>query len=86
MQNHKCPPSSLIFIFGGSGDLNLRKLTPALYNLFLDEWMPEKFGIVGIGRSEYSDDKYRARKSPALLFVEEVKTGGKKAGNIGGKI
>lgn len=59
MQNHKRPPSSLIFIFGGSGDLNLRKLTPALYNLFLDEWMPEKFGIVGIGRSEYSDDKYR---------------------------
>jgi len=59
-QQHKCPPSSLIFIFGGSGDLNLRKLTPALYNLFLDEWMPEKFGIVGIGRSEYNDDKYRA--------------------------
>ncbi|HRO44542.1 glucose-6-phosphate dehydrogenase [Agriterribacter sp.] len=58
-QNHKRPPSSLIFIFGGSGDLNLRKLTPALYNLFLDEWMPEKFGIVGIGRSEYSDEKYR---------------------------
>ena len=58
-QNHKRPPSSLIFIFGGSGDLNLRKLTPALYNLFLDEWMPEKFGIVGIGRSEYTHDKYR---------------------------
>ncbi|HRN56255.1 MAG TPA: hypothetical protein PLL71_07375 [Agriterribacter sp.] len=59
-QNHKRPPSSLIFIFGGSGDLNLRKLTPALYNLFLDEWMPEKFSIVGIGRSAYNDDKYRA--------------------------
>jgi len=26
-----------IFIFGGSGDLNQRKLTPALYNLFIDE-------------------------------------------------
>lgn len=59
MQSHKRPPSSLIFIFGGSGDLNLRKLTPALYNLFLDEWMPEKFGIVGIGRTEYTNDKYR---------------------------
>ncbi|HRP57857.1 glucose-6-phosphate dehydrogenase [Agriterribacter sp.] len=59
MQNHKRPPSSLIFIFGGSGDLNLRKLTPALYNLFLDDWMPEQFGIVGIGRTGYTDDKYR---------------------------
>lgn len=58
-QNHKHPPSSLIFIFGGSGDLNLRKLTPALYNLFLDDWMPGKFDIVGIGRSDYNNDTYR---------------------------
>lgn len=58
-QTNKRPPASLIFIFGGSGDLNNRKLSPALYNLYLDEWMPEQFGIVGIGRSEYSDDKFR---------------------------
>ncbi|HEX4851467.1 MAG TPA: glucose-6-phosphate dehydrogenase, partial [Puia sp.] len=61
MQNHKRPPASLVFIFGGSGDLNFRKLTPALYNLFIDDWMPEKFAIVGIGRTEYSDDNYRKR-------------------------
>ncbi len=56
---HKRPEASVIFIFGGSGDLNYRKLTPALYNLFIDEWMPEKFDIVGLGRTEYSDDKFR---------------------------
>jgi glucose-6-phosphate 1-dehydrogenase len=61
MENHKRPAASLIFIFGGSGDLNFRKLSPALYNLFIDNWMPEKFGIIGIGRSEYSDENYRAR-------------------------
>src|ERR1700761_7067957 len=61
MANHKRPPASLIFIFGGSGDLNYRKLSPALYNLFIDDWMPEKFGIVGIGRSPYNDDDYRQR-------------------------
>jgi glucose-6-phosphate 1-dehydrogenase len=61
MQNHKRPPASLIFIFGGSGDLNYRKLAPALYNLFIDSWMPEKFSIVGIGRSPYTDEKYRER-------------------------
>src|SRR3954452_17555030 len=59
MENHKRPPSSLIFIFGGSGDLNHRKLSPALYNLFIDDWMPEKFGIVGIGRRPYDDAGYR---------------------------
>ncbi len=58
MQTHKHAPSSLIFIFGGSGDLNHRKLSPALYNLFIDEWMPEKFGIVGIGRTKYTNDTY----------------------------
>src|SRR6187549_1145894 len=57
--NNKRPPASLLFIFGGSGDLNFRKLTPALYNLFIDEWMPEKFDIIGIGRTEYPGDSYR---------------------------
>ena len=59
MQQHKRPPASILFIFGGSGDLNYRKLTPALYNLFLDEWMPDQFAIVGIGRTEYSSEDYR---------------------------
>src|SRR5215471_4435403 len=57
--NHKRPPSSLIFIFGGSGDLNHRKLAPALYNLYIDRWMPEKFDIVGIGRRPYDEKSYR---------------------------
>jgi len=61
MANHKKPPASLIFIFGGSGDLNYRKLSPALYNLFIDDWMPGKFGIVGIGRTPYNDEDYRTR-------------------------
>jgi len=61
MENHKRPASTLIFIFGGSGDLNFRKLCPALYNLFIDQWMPAKFSIVGIGRTDYTDEKYRAR-------------------------
>jgi len=61
MENHKRPAATLLFIFGGSGDLNFRKLCPALYNLFIDQWMPEKFSIVGIGRTEYTDDNYRGR-------------------------
>ena len=50
---------TVIVIFGGSGDLNKRKLTPALYNLFLDKYLPENFAIIGTGRTEYSDDDYR---------------------------
>ncbi len=56
--NNKRPPNTIIFIFGGSGDLNNRKLTPALFNLYLDDLMPEKFAIAGMGRSPYTDEKY----------------------------
>lgn len=52
------PPASIIYIFGGSGDLNFRKLTPALYNLFLDGYMPDNFQVVGIGRTTYSNESF----------------------------
>ncbi len=58
MLDYKKISPMLVFIFGGSGDLNYRKLNPALYNLFLDEAMPENFSIVGIARSEYGDGEY----------------------------
>jgi len=64
--NNRKPPASIIFIFGGSGDLNQRKLAPALYNLFIDGWMPEKFAIIGIGRTDYSDEKFREHLSEGI--------------------
>src|SRR5262249_43168686 len=45
--------------FGGGGDLTHRKLVPALYNLFLDHWLPEHFAILGIDRLGMNDDAYR---------------------------
>jgi glucose-6-phosphate 1-dehydrogenase len=64
--NNKKSPASIIFIFGGSGDLNQRKLTPALYNLFIDGWMPEQFAIIGIGRTDYDDEKFREHLSEGI--------------------
>ena len=60
IENH-FPSPTVIFIFGGSGDLNQRKLSPALYNLFLDGYMPEKFAIVGLGRTVYTHENFRER-------------------------
>jgi glucose-6-phosphate 1-dehydrogenase len=48
-----------IVIFGGAGDLAHRKLLPALYNLHLDGLLPPRIAIVGVGRSDLNDDKYR---------------------------
>src|SRR5690606_15557147 len=50
---------TIFTIFGGTGDLAARKLIPALYNLFLDGYMPKEFTIVGLGRTEYNDESYK---------------------------
>lgn len=60
--NHALKPEPTIFIiFGGTGDLNYRKLAPALYNLFLDGWLPEQFSIIGTGRTKFTDDEYKIK-------------------------
>ncbi|MET0391902.1 MAG: glucose-6-phosphate dehydrogenase [Chitinophagaceae bacterium] len=48
---------TLLFIFGGSGDLTNRKLIPALYNLYIDHYLPEKFFVIGIGRTPFSSQQ-----------------------------
>lgn len=50
---------TIFVIFGGTGDLNSRKLAPALYNLFLDNWLPKNFSIIGTGRTKYAEEEYR---------------------------
>ena len=52
-------------IFGGTGDLAQRKLLPAIYNLAHEGALPERFNLIGVSRSEMSDDEYRemARES-----------------------
>ena len=74
VSNH--PPASIVFIFGGSGDLNQRKLTPALYNLFLDDWMPKQFMIAGIGRSQFSDESFREHLLQGVNQFSRRKTNG----------
>lgn len=62
MASKKNHTPTILFIFGGSGDLTNRKLIPALYNLFLDNYLPEKFIVVGVGRTVFaSDDAYRGK-------------------------
>ena len=39
-------------IFGASGDLTRRKLFPALYALAYRRLLPERFGVVGVARTE----------------------------------
>ena len=48
-------------IFGASGDLTHRLLAPAIAHLNRDGAVSPDFAIIGIGRTEYSDDDFRRR-------------------------
>jgi glucose-6-phosphate 1-dehydrogenase len=58
-------PTTLV-IFGGAGDLALRKLLPALYNLAHEGSLPERFNLIGLSRRELSDDDFRLRMREAI--------------------
>ncbi|MFT4032058.1 MAG: glucose-6-phosphate dehydrogenase [Siphonobacter sp.] len=49
---------TIFIIFGGTGDLNSRKLAPALYNLYLDGYLPKQFAIIGTGRTKLTDEEF----------------------------
>ncbi len=55
-----------IVIFGASGDLTKRKLIPALFNLYLDDFLSKSFSVVGFARSDKSDEQFRAEMADAV--------------------
>ncbi|UII80304.1 glucose-6-phosphate dehydrogenase [Flagellimonas sp. CMM7] len=59
-------------IFGASGDLTKRKLVPALYALFVEGLLPEKFALLGASRSSISDEDFRDRMKTAISEFKEI--------------
>ncbi len=55
-----------LLIFGGTGDLSMRKLLPSLYHRYRDGQIPADSRIVAIGRGEMSQDAYLADVEAAL--------------------
>jgi glucose-6-phosphate 1-dehydrogenase len=51
-------PTTLV-IFGATGDLALRKLFPALYNLAHEGSLPERFNLIGVARRDLGDEVFR---------------------------
>lgn len=61
-----------VVIFGASGDLAKRKLIPALYRLVQDRLLPAEFAVVGLGRTEMSDEEFRARMKENVAEFSEA--------------
>src|SRR3954453_1376743 len=53
-------------LFGATGDLAKRKIFPALYNLYLDQKMPQSISIIGLGRHEMSDKEFQNNVEQSL--------------------
>jgi glucose-6-phosphate 1-dehydrogenase len=66
------PQPLTVVIFGASGDLTGRKLVPALFNLARKGRLPEEARIVGVARSEFTDDSFRGHTGGK---VKEALTG-----------
>jgi glucose-6-phosphate 1-dehydrogenase len=58
-------PCTMI-ILGASGDLAHRKLMPALFHLMSDGLLADDFRVIGVGRSQMSDDQFRETIRKAL--------------------
>lgn len=59
-------------IFGASGDLTKRKLIPAIYSLFVQNMLPDKFAMLGVSRTEFSDDEFRSNMKSAINEFKEI--------------
>lgn len=70
----KKPENQLIVIFGASGDLTRRKLIPALYELYKQKLIPEKFAVLGVGRSTLNDGQFREKVTEFLPKGEDFQS------------
>ncbi|MBC7473726.1 MAG: glucose-6-phosphate dehydrogenase [Candidatus Sericytochromatia bacterium] len=62
-----------IIIFGASGDLTKRKLIPALFDLYCQGELPKEFSILGVSRTEYSDEEFRKHVDEGVKKYSERK-------------
>ncbi len=56
-----------IVIVGATGDLTARKLVPALFNLYLNDGLPDSFCVVGCSRTKLSNQQFRGKMETALM-------------------
>jgi glucose-6-phosphate 1-dehydrogenase len=50
---------AVYFIFGATGDLARRKLFPALYSLYREGKLGDRFAIIGLARRPRTNDQFR---------------------------
>src|SRR5262245_34082047 len=66
MRLERTAEACALIIFGATGDLNRRKLIPALFRLSLQRQIPAEFAVIGVSRQPLSDDEFRSMMHQAM--------------------
>src|SRR5438067_2477914 len=75
VRGSQAPPCAMV-IFGSSGDLTKRLLMPALYNLAKAGRLSDRFALIGIDRTDRSNEEFRAYFAEGVRsFVSDTATG-----------
>jgi glucose-6-phosphate 1-dehydrogenase len=68
------PVDQILIIFGASGDLTRRMLIPALFGLYANNLLPDKFAILGVGRTFFTDEGFKKNVSGFLPGNPKLET------------
>lgn len=58
-------PTALV-LFGATGDLSMKKLLPALMDLYVANTLPQQFHVIAVARTPHTTDAYQALVRDAL--------------------
>ncbi|GBE16866.1 glucose-6-phosphate 1-dehydrogenase [bacterium BMS3Abin15] len=58
VNNNKVNVPTIFVILGVTGDLSQREIIPALFDLFTDGYLPDKFKIVGFSRRNMKEEEF----------------------------
>jgi len=59
--------NTIIIVFGDTGDLFKRKILPAIYKNFEKKLLPNNLSVIGISRSQFTEDRYRHEHLKGIL-------------------
>ena len=65
LANRAVPQPCTVVIFGATGDLTMRKLIPALFNISADGELPPGLTVVGFARRPKTDEQFRQEQEEA---------------------
>ena len=56
-----------LILFGGTGDLTKRKLMPAIYNLYIENLLPDNFFVTAVGRRDKTIPEFANEMKEAVI-------------------